>query len=230
MAAATLPPVARALVIGNSDGIGLALSRRLLADGWQVVGLSRRAAPVEHPAYAHHTRDVTDPGYPALLAEIGHVDLCVYAAGVGDLLELPDLAPQTRALEVNLLGLARTAEVVLPDMLAAGAGHLIGLSSLADALISPQAPGYAASKAGMTSYLRGLAGAARGTGVAVTCVRFGFVDTKMAKSPAKPALLTVDEAVDALLRCLRTRPAVLSRPRRMAVAATALRLLTALRR
>ncbi|MFF5092997.1 MULTISPECIES: SDR family oxidoreductase [Actinosynnema] len=222
--------MARALVIGNSDGIGLALSRRLLDDGWQVVGLSRRAAPLDHPAYAHHTRDVTDPGYPDVLAGIGRVDLCVYAAGVGDLLELPDLAPQTRALEVNLLGLARTAQAVLPEMLATGSGHLVGLSSLADALISPQAPGYAASKAGMISYLRGLAGAVRGTGVAVTCVRFGFVDTKMAKSPVKPALLSVDEAVELLLRCLRDRPTTLSRPRRMAAATTVLRLLAVLRR
>jgi short-subunit dehydrogenase len=57
-----------------------------------------------------------------------------------------DLRGQTSALEVNLLGAARALEVVIPRMVAAGGGHVIGLSSLADALISPEAPGYAASK------------------------------------------------------------------------------------
>ena len=48
-----------ALVIGNTDGIGLALTRRLLADGWAVTGLSRRPAAVEHDRYVHVAADVT---------------------------------------------------------------------------------------------------------------------------------------------------------------------------
>ena len=39
----------RVLVIGNSDGIGLALTRRLLAEGWTVTGLSRSTSPIEDP-------------------------------------------------------------------------------------------------------------------------------------------------------------------------------------
>jgi NAD(P)-dependent dehydrogenase (short-subunit alcohol dehydrogenase family) len=202
----------RAVIVGNSDGIGLALTRRLLADGWTVTGLSRSPAPVG----THHVVDVTSPEFTRVLSEVGDVDLCVYAAGVGELLD-DDLAGQTRTLEVNLLGAARALEVVVPRMLAAGHGHIIGLSSLADGMISPQAPGYAASKAGLTSYLLGLDAALRPRGVAVTVVRFGFVDTKMAKSPVTPFKLSVDRAADVLVRCIRTRPAILSYPRRMAV-------------
>ena len=154
-----------AIVIGNTDGIGLGLTRRLLGDGWAVTGLSRRAAAVEHDRYVHVVTDVAGPGYPADLgrarAATGAVDLCVYAAGVGELLDVADLGAQTRAVEVNLLGLARTVEAVVPPMLAAGRGHLIGLSRLADTMITPAAPGYAASKAGMTSYLLGLGAALR---------------------------------------------------------------------
>ena len=215
-----------AIIIGNTDGIGLALTERLLADGWAVTGLSRRPATVEHERYGHVAADVTAPEYPAeltgALAAAGRLDLCVYAAGVGDLLDLDDLGAQTRAIEVNLLGAARTVEVVVPRMLAAGGGHLIGLSSLADAVITPEAPGYAASKAGMTSYLIGLGAAVRPRGVAVSTVRFGFVDTKLAKGPVKPMMITVDRAVDVLMRCVRRRPAVVSYPRRMALLTTAL--------
>jgi NAD(P)-dependent dehydrogenase (short-subunit alcohol dehydrogenase family) len=203
----------RAVIVGNSDGIGLALTRRLLADGWTVTGLSRSPAPVG----THQVVDVTSPEFTRVLSEVGDVDLCVYAAGVGELLDDDDLAGQTRTLEVNLLGAARALEVVVPRMLAAGHGHIIGLSSLADGMISPQAPGYAASKAGLTSYLLGLDAALRPRGVAVTVVRFGFVDTKMAKAPVTPFKLSVDRAADVLVRCIRTRPAIVSYPRRMAV-------------
>jgi NAD(P)-dependent dehydrogenase (short-subunit alcohol dehydrogenase family) len=77
--------------------------------------LSRSPAPVGE----HHVVDVTSPAFPAVLAEVGDVDLCVYAAGVGEPLT-DDLAAQTRALEVNLLGAARMFEVLVPRMLAAG--------------------------------------------------------------------------------------------------------------
>ncbi|XVU29632.1 SDR family NAD(P)-dependent oxidoreductase [Actinoplanes sp. CA-054009] len=205
----------RALIIGNSDGIGLALTHRLLADGWQVTGVSRR--PIGGAA-RHFVADVTGAGYRDVVAQAsaGGVDLCVYAAGIGDLFDPADLAAQTRALEVNLIGAARTIEVVAPAMIAARSGHIIGLSSLADVAPSPQAPAYAASKAGLTSYLLGLRGALRPYDVAVSAIRFGFVDTKMAKSPVKPLLMPVEKAVDVIVDCLRTRRAVVSRPRRMA--------------
>lgn len=204
-----------AMIVGNSDGIGRALTARLLSEGWTVTGLSRSPAPFRD----HRVVDVTSPSFPSVVASVGDVALFVYAAGVGDLLSLDSLAPQTRALEVNLLAAARALEVVVPRMLAAGTGHVIGLSSLSDGLITPAAPGYAASKAGLTSYLMSLDGAVRPRGVAVTTVRFGFVDTKMAKSPVTPFKISPEKAVDVLMRCIRRRPAVVSYPRRMAVAA-----------
>jgi NAD(P)-dependent dehydrogenase (short-subunit alcohol dehydrogenase family) len=218
----TVQPERRcAVVVGDSDGIGLALTRRLLAEGWSVAGLSRRSNDVRDDRYRHETVDVLAPQYPQVLARavaaLGRVDVCVYAAGIGEPLDLTDLAGQTRTLEVNLVGAARTAQVVVPLLVAAGGGHLVGLSSLADALVSPTAPGYAASKAGLSSYLLGLAGALRPHGVFVTAVRFGFVDTKMAKAPVRPFIIPVAEAVDVLMRCLRTRRPVVVHPRRMAV-------------
>ncbi|WP_431885417.1 SDR family NAD(P)-dependent oxidoreductase [Micromonospora wenchangensis] len=210
----------RAVVVGNSDGVGLALTRQLVAAGWTVAGVSRSGSDLTAPGYTHHVADVTGDAYRTVLAgavdRLGGVDVCVYAAGVGEFFDLGDLAAQTRALEVNLIGAARTVEVVVPAMVAGGGGHLVGLSSLADAAPSAQAPGYAAAKAGLTSYLVGLRGALRPHGVRVTVVRFGFVDTKMAKSPVKPMLLSVERAAGVVRDCLRSRPAVVSRPRRMA--------------
>jgi len=220
----TVPGVKRALTIGNSDGIGLAMTRRLLDEGWAVTGVSRSDSGLSHEHYLHRTVDVTAADYPAALA--GDWDLVVYAAGVGELLDLADLPAQTMALQVNLIGAARTVEAVVPGMVAAGRGHFIGLSSLADIAISADAPGYTASKAGLSTYLFGLGKALRRRGVAVTVVRFGFVDTKMAKGPSKPLMIPVAEAVEVLMRCVARRPAVMSYPRRVSVAARLLRAFT----
>ena len=66
-------------------------------------------------------------------------------------------------------------------MVKRGQGHFIGVSSLANELLSAEAPSYHASKAGFFNYLGVLALALKPKGVHVTNVRFGFVNTKMAK-------------------------------------------------
>ncbi|MFI5907519.1 SDR family NAD(P)-dependent oxidoreductase [Dactylosporangium sp. NPDC051541] len=216
----------RALIVGNTDGIGLALTRRLLDTGWDVVGVSRRPSELDSPAYEHVVADVTAADYARQIGNFGTggtVDLAVYAAGIGEPLDLANLGEQTDAIRVNLLGAALTADAVLPAMVEAGRGHFVGLSSLADILVTPDAPGYAASKAGLTSYLLSLGKAVRKHGVAVTAVRFGFVDTKMAKSPVAPFKISVDEAVDVLVRVIANKPSLISYPRKMALAARALR-------
>jgi len=215
-----------ALLIGNSDGIGLALTRRLLERGFAVTGVSKSPSPVLHEAYRHFVLDVSHADYGAALDAAlpsGRVRLCVYCAGVGDHFAMDGLRQDVATLQVNLVGLARTVERILPRMVTDGPAVLAGLSSLADVAPSRVAPAYAASKAGMSYYLEGLAGAVRTTGVSVVNVRLGFVDTKMAKASWKPWMISPDEAAERILRSLlRDRPAVrVNIPRRAAVVAGA---------
>ncbi|ACY12961.1 SDR family NAD(P)-dependent oxidoreductase [Haliangium ochraceum] len=220
-----------ALIIGSSDGIGLALVRALLARGYQVAGLSRSPLPAERVGdgaerYQHLALDVRDPAYRAHVAELcqrlGALDLCIYAAGIGDSLALDQLdenahlAGERPVFAVNLMGLVDCIEVVLPRMLARGRGHIIGLSSQADGFPDGGAPSYGASKAGMSAYLERLALAVRARGVAVTNVRLGFVDTKMAKADVRPFLITPEAAAERILRCLRRKPIRVTHPWRMA--------------
>jgi NAD(P)-dependent dehydrogenase (short-subunit alcohol dehydrogenase family) len=206
-----------ALVVGNSDGIGLAFTRRLLAEGWTVVGVSRRVAAIESDRYAHHVIDASSPTFREALTAVvpARVDLCVYCAGIGEAFDPSDLAMDATTVRVNFEAMVSCAAAVIPSMVRARDGHFVGLSSIGDG-VSSDAPAYAASKAGVSSYLAGLALALRPKGVFVTNVRFGFVDTKMAKSPVKPWMISVDQACDVLARVLRTRPAVRSFPRKMA--------------
>lgn len=216
----------RALIIGNTDGIGLALTRRLLADQWLVEGLSRRDPSEElasNALYRHHTCDVTRDEFRSLLAALvaEPVDLCVYCAGVGELFDPRSLDADARTVRVNFTALVDACSVVVRAMIERGEGHFIGLSSIGDG-VSPEAPAYSASKAGVSAYLEGLALALRKHNVNVTNVRFGFVDTKMAKSPVKPWMIDADQACAVILRAMRTKPVVVSYPKKMAVLVWAL--------
>lgn len=207
----------KALFIGNSDGIGLATTRELLKRGWEVVGISRSKSAINNPSYRHFVATVQDAEYPRLLnsiIETGEpVDLCVYCAGIGELLDLSDMQKEAEIIDVNLLGMVRTASLVIPHMVNRGKGHFVGLSSVADELLSAEAPSYHASKAGFSNYLEGLALALRPKGVHVTNMRFGFVDTKMAKGDVKPFMMDVDKAARHILKCIEKKPVRYTAPR-----------------
>jgi short-subunit dehydrogenase len=111
--------------------------------------------------------------------------------------------------------MVRTAAGVVPRMVRRGQGHFIGVSSLADELLSAEAPSYHASKAGLSNYLGGLALALKPRGVYVTNARFGFVDTKMAKGDFKPFLMSVEKAVDHLEFCINKKPVSYAAPKIM---------------
>lgn len=199
----------RAMLVGNSDGIGLATTRRLLAAGWDIVGVSRSESPLTGKTYRHRIADVGDSRYSEVMDELvgkDSLDLCIYFAGIGELLDPLDMSGEPRIFDVNLTGMVRTAAAVIPPMVKRGHGHFMGVSSLADELLSAEAPSYHATKAGFSNYLGGLALALKPRGVFVTNVRFGFVDTKMAKGDVKPFIMSVEKAVDHLERCIDQKP------------------------
>lgn len=205
----------KAMLVGNSDGIGLATTKRLLAAGWDIIGVSRSQSPITDKAYHHRAADVSDNTYTGLIEELaqkGPLDLCIYFVGIGELLDPLDMSGEAKIIDVNLTGMVRTAAAVIPRMVKRGQGHFIGVSSLADELLSAEAPSYHASKAGFSNYLGGLALAVKPRGVHVTNVRFGFVDTKMAKGDVKPFMISVEKAVDHLLSCIRGKRARYTAP------------------
>jgi len=198
------------MIIGNSDGIGLGLTKELLNLEWEVTGLSRSQSPIDHISYRHNVLDVQSNDYSEkiniLLQRHDTLDLCVYCAGIGDLLDFSRMADDIAIFEVNLMGLVKTVSCVLPDMLKRGSGHFMGISSVADEMLSAESPAYHASKAAFSNYLEGLALALKQPSVAITNVRFGFVDTKMAKGDVKPFMISVEQAVQKLLYCIEHRP------------------------
>lgn len=206
-----------ALIVGNSDGIGLATTRELLNRGWKVTGVSRSASPIDRPDYRHIKKKVQDPDFPDTLKSIVQknrdIDLCLYCVGIGQLLDPLDMDAEVEVVAVNLLGMVKTAAEVIPLMVQHRKGHFIGLSSMGDEMLSPEAPSYFASKAGFSNYLESLALALKPKGVAVTNIRFGFVDTKMAQGDVKPFMMSVDRAVGHILKCIKKKPVRYTAPK-----------------
>ena len=134
---------ATTLMIGNSDGIGLASTKRLLATSRRVLGISRSRSTIKVDSYEHHVMDVGESGYSErmeALLEGRAIDLCIYFAGIGELLDPADMRGEARIIDVNLTGMVRAAAAVIPGMVKQGEGHFIGVSSLADELLSAEAP------------------------------------------------------------------------------------------
>jgi len=210
--------VLKAILIGNSDGIGLGTTKRLLTAGWEITGISRSESPVAHSAYKHYVADVDQESYVQILDQVLRervLDLCIYFVGIGDFFDPLAMDKEPQIINVNLTQMVRTAAIVIPHMVNSGQGHFIGISSLADELLSAEAPSYHASKAGFSTYLRSLAIALAPKGVQVTTVRFGFVDTKMAKGNFKPFMMSVEKAVNHLEHCIRKKPACYTAPKTM---------------
>jgi short-subunit dehydrogenase len=206
----------KAIIIGNSDGIGLAVTRRLLTNNWTILGISRSDSPIKNHAYHHYIADVSRSEYPNLLKQLvakGPFDLCAYFVGIGDFLDPLDMSHEAEVFDVNLTCMVKTASEVIPHMTKRGQGHFIGVSSLADELISAEAPSYHASKAGFSNYLRGLSLALQPKGVNVTNVRLGFVDTKMAKGNFKPLMMSVERAAEHIGICIENKPANYTAPK-----------------
>lgn len=106
----------RAILIGNSDGIGLAATKRLLAAGWDITGVSRSKSPLSNTAYNHYVADVSDSRYSELMDELvmqDPFDLCGYFVGIGELLDPLDMSGEARIIDVNLTGMRSSASAMI---------------------------------------------------------------------------------------------------------------------
>ncbi len=145
-----------ALVTGASSGIGAATARRLARAGLTVYGAARRLDRLAELA-ADGVRavelDVTsDDSMTAavdhVLSEAGRIDVLVNNAGYGSYGAIEDvpMAEARRQIEVNLFGLARMIQLVVPGMRGRGGGTIVNITSIGGKITTPLGGWYHASK------------------------------------------------------------------------------------
>ncbi|WP_329244982.1 oxidoreductase [Streptomyces sp. NBC_01478] len=145
-----------ALVTGASSGIGEAAARQLQQAGFIVYGTARRtdrmstlaASGVRTLALDVTSETSTGNAVAEIIAAEGRIDVLVNNAGYGSYGALEDVPmEEARAqIEVNVFGLARLTQLVLPHMRAQGSGTIVNISSMGGRFATPMGAWYHASK------------------------------------------------------------------------------------
>lgn len=199
-------------LVGASSGIGLAAAHALHAKGARVLLSARDASALDDFVASHAGAvalplDVNDPDAvvragAAVLAH-GRLDAVVYCAGT----YLPmratafDLPKAMQHLTVNYAGALRVIDAVLPHFLASQSGHISLIASVAGYAGLPQSIAYGPTKAALINLAETLYLDLHGQGIGVHLICPGFVKTPLtAQNGFKmPALITPEQAADAML-------------------------------
>ncbi len=195
MASADDAPAARetaALIAGGAGGVGLAVARRLEALDYRVVLLvrdvrkARKASGTlsrEPAVFACDVtdRDAVDEAVREAAARVGPPLVLVNAAGIAESRPLlpPDDGLWEKTLAVNATGPWVTTTACLPYMKDAGSGFVCNVASTAALQGYRYTAAYVASKHAVLGLTRALAADLEGSGVRVTAVCPGFLDTPM---------------------------------------------------
>lgn len=177
--------MATVLITGASSGIGLELARLFAHDGYDLVLVSRSLDKLDrlgaelaqrHGIRSHSVGvDLAAPDAPGAVVETlrqtaVRVDALVNNAGYGVYgpFATTDLRSELDLLQVNVVALTHLTKLLLPEMLARGAGRILNVASTAGFQPSPFLAVYAASKAYVLSFSEALGEELAGTGVTVT--------------------------------------------------------------
>lgn len=145
-----------ALITGASSGMGKDFSLRLLDEGYIVYGVARRIERMSdiEGAGGHIMKlDITDDSsivatVDQIIKEQGRIDVLINNAGYGSYGAIEDVPIEEakRQFEVNIFGLARLTQLVLPHMRKNNFGKIINISSIGGKLHGPLGGWYHATK------------------------------------------------------------------------------------
>lgn len=167
-----------AVITGGASGLGLAVARRIVAEGGEValwdLNPDQLAVTAAELGGAHVEQlDVADADAVARAAEataaaLGKIDILVCSAGITGatvpVQEFP-LDSWRRVIDINLNGLFYCCRAVVPHLLANGYGRIVNVSSVAGKEGNPNASAYSASKAGVIGFTKSLGKELAGKGV-----------------------------------------------------------------
>ena len=186
-----------ALITGASSGMGEDFAQRLLREGYVVYGAARRIERMADIADAGAwvvAMDVTDDAamvavVDRIIREQGRIDVLINNAGYGQYGALEDvtLDDARKQMDINLFGLARLTQLVLPYMRARKAGTVFNISSVGGKLATPLGGWYHASKFAVEGYSDALRMEVRPFGIDVVVIEPGGVESEWSGIAAEEA-------------------------------------------
>ncbi|QND45826.1 oxidoreductase (plasmid) [Rhizobium lusitanum] len=182
-----------AVITGAASGIGLATAKALVTAGYRVFGTSRKATVGSANGITMLTCDVTDDqSVVSMIAEVmkqaGRIDLLVNNAG-GALIGAAEESSveQAQALfDLNVFGIIRVTNAVLPIMRNQHSGRIINISSVVGFIPSPFSALYTATKHAVEGYSESLDHEVRSLGIRVLLVEPAFTRTSLDHNSTQP--------------------------------------------
>ncbi|ORW26966.1 short-chain dehydrogenase [Mycobacterium paraense] len=188
-----------AVVTGGGSGIGQAVAQRLRADGLDVATIDLRPSETELAFTADVTdRSQVDAALAAIRAQLGPVTVLVNAAGLDGFKRFANITFEDwqRVIDVNLNGVFHTIQAVLPDMVEAGWGRIVNISSSSTHSGAPYMSHYVAAKSAVNGLTKSLALEYGPNGITVNAVPPGFIDTPMLRTAEQNGFLgNVEETI-----------------------------------
>jgi short-subunit dehydrogenase len=210
-------------ITGASSGIGRSLAVELGRRGAIVGLLARRAESLRELeaevkaagglalALPCDVRDALAVREAAdeLRSQFGRIDVMVANAGLIVTTPTKELKPAEVAdvMNVNVLGAVNSVVAVVNEMLAQGSGQLVAISSLAAYRGLAKSGAYCASKAALSTFFESLRVDLLGTGVDVTIIHPGFINTASTsdRKAKRPFLMELDDATQKIIWAIEAR-------------------------
>jgi 2-hydroxycyclohexanecarboxyl-CoA dehydrogenase len=177
--------VRTAVVTGGASGIGQAVAARLRKDGLAVATIDLNPSDDESAFTADVTdRTQVDAALATIRERLGPVTVLVNAAGLDSFKRFADLTfdDWRRVIDVNLNGTFHCVQAVLPDMIEAGWGRIVNISSSSTHSGQPYMAAYVAAKSAVNGLTKSLALEYGPRGITVNAVPPGFIDTPMLRT------------------------------------------------
>ncbi len=188
------------VVTGGGSGIGAAVAQRLRADGLHVAVIDVNPSDAEFAYTADVTdRSAVDDALTAVRAQLGPVTVLVNAAGLEKFKRFTDITfdDWQRVIDVNLNGVFHCVQAVLPDMIEAGWGRIVNISSSSTHSGQPFMSAYVAAKSAVNGLTKSLALEYGPSGITVNAVPPGFIDTPMLRKSEARGYLVVEKNIEA---------------------------------
>ena len=190
-----------AVVTGGCSGIGRAVADRLRTDGYHVASIDLTPSDDQFAQTADvRNRTQVQAALSAIRAQLGPVTVLVNAAGLDGFKRFTDITfdEWQKVVDVNLNGVFHCTQAVLPDMVDAGWGRIVNISSSSTHSGTAYMSHYVAAKSAVNGLTKSLALEYGPAGITVNAVPPGFIDTPMLRNAeARGMLGDVQATIDA---------------------------------